>query len=402
MKTIKLQFDNKTGDQLSAKLELPLDQQPKAFALFAHCFTCNKNLLAVTNISRALTDNGIAVLRFDFTGLGESEGEFSDTNFSTNVEDLVQGANYLAEHYQAPQIIIGHSLGGAAVLQAAAKLSFVKAVVTIGAPSNPPHVQHLLKNSLEEIRESGEAIVNLAGRSFTIKKQFLEDLDGRNMQDIIKNLNKALLVLHSPQDNTVSINNAAEIYQAARHPKSFISLDGADHLLTNKQDSIYVGQLIASWSSRYITPDTGQELETEKQVVTETGQDGFTTQIKAGRHHLLADEPTSVGGKDLGPTPYGYLLAALGACTSMTLRMYAERKNWPLERARVHLEHAKVHSDDCATCESTTGYIDQINREIELEGPLDEQQKARLLEIADRCPVHKTLHNEIKVKTRLL
>ncbi len=401
MKTIKLQFDNKAGDRLSAKLELPLDKQPKAFALFAHCFTCNKNLLAVTNISRALTDNGIAVLRFDFTGLGESEGEFSDTNFSTNVEDLVQGANYLAEHYQPPQIIIGHSLGGAAVLQAAAKLSFVKAVVTVGAPSNPPHVQHLLKNSLEEIRESGEAIVNLAGRSFTIKKQFLDDLDGRNMQNIIKNLNKALLVLHSPQDNTVAINNAAEIYQAARHPKSFISLDGADHLLTNKEDSIYVGQLIASWSSRYITPDAGEELETEKQVVTETGQDGFTTQIKAGRHHLLADEPAAVGGKDLGPTPYGYLLAALGACTSMTLRMYAERKKWPLERARVHLEHSKVYSEDCATCESTSGYIDQIDREIELEGPLDEQQKARLLEIADRCPVHKTLHNEIKVKTQL-
>ena len=401
MKTVKLQFENKSGERLSAKLELPLEQKPKAFALFAHCFTCNKNLVAVTNISRALTASGVAILRFDFTGLGESEGEFSDTNFSSNVDDLVQGANYLADHYQPPQIIIGHSLGGAAVLQAASRLPFVKAVVTVGAPSNPPHVQHLLKNNLEEIRESGEATVLLAGRPFKIKKQFLDDLEDSNMQGIIKNLDKALLVLHSPQDTTVGINNAAEIYQAARHPKSFISLDGADHLLTNKEDSIYAGQVIASWSSRYITPESTPEPETEKQVVTETGEDGFTTQIKAGRHHLLADEPTAVGGKDLGPTPYGYLLAALGACTSMTLRMYAERKNWPLERARVHLEHFKVHSDDCDACETKGGYIDHINREIELEGPLDDQQTARLLEIADRCPVHKTLHAEIKINTKL-
>ncbi|MCG8320774.1 MAG: bifunctional alpha/beta hydrolase/OsmC family protein [Cytophagales bacterium] len=401
MKTIKLQFENKTGHLLSAKLELPPERKPKAFALFAHCFTCNKNLIAVTNISRALTASGVAVLRFDFTGLGESEGEFSDTNFSSNVDDLVQGANYLADNYQPPQIVIGHSLGGAAVLQAASKLPFVKAVVTVGAPSNPPHVQHLLKNNIEEIKETGEATVLLAGRPFKIKKQFLEDLEDRNMQEIINNLDKALLVLHSPQDATVGIDNAAEIYQAARHPKSFISLDGADHLLTNKDDSIYVGQVIASWSSRYMIPEPASELETEKQVVTETGEDGFTTQIKAGKHHLLADEPTSVGGKDLGPTPYGYLLAALGACTSMTLRMYAERKNWPLERARVHLEHAKVHSQDCEACETKDGYIDHIDREIELEGPLDDQQKVRLMEIADRCPVHKTLHAEIKINTKL-
>ena len=401
MKTVKLQFDNKSGQRLSAKLELPLEQKPLAFALFAHCFTCNKNLTAVTNISRALTASGVAVLRFDFTGLGESEGEFSDTNFSSNVEDLVQGANYLAEHYQPPQIIIGHSLGGAAVLQAAAQLTFVRAVVTVGAPSNPPHVQHLLKNNLEEIRESGEATVLLAGRPFKIKKQFLDDLEDSNMQGIIKNLGKALLILHSPQDNMVSIDNAAEIYQAAKHPKSFVSLDGADHLLTNKEDSMYVGQVIASWSSRYITPAPSQALETEKQVVTQTGEDGFTTQIKAGKHHLLADEPTSVGGKDLGPTPYGYLLSALGACTSMTLRMYADRKKWPLERATVHLEHFKVHSDDCDDCETEEGYIDHISREIELDGPLDDQQIARLLEIADRCPVHKTLHNEIKITTKL-
>lgn len=401
MKTIKLQFENTTGQQLSARLELPLERKPKAFALFAHCFTCNKNLVAVTNISRALTASGFAVLRFDFTGLGESEGEFSDTNFSSNVDDLVQGAEYLAAHYQPPQIIIGHSLGGAAVLQAASRLPFVKAVVTIGAPSNPPHVQHLLKNNIEEIRETGEATVLLAGRPFKIKKQFLDDLEDSNMQGVIKNLDKALLVLHSPQDSTVGINNAAEIYQAAKHPKSFISLDGADHLLTDKEDSFYAGQVIASWSSRYISPEPATELETEKQVVTETGGDGFTTQIKAGRHHLLADEPANVGGKDLGPTPYGYLLAALGACTSMTLRMYAERKNWPLERATIHLEHFKLHSDDCDACETEQGYIDHIDREIELEGPLNEEQKARLLEIADRCPVHKTLHAEIIINTKL-
>ncbi len=402
MKTTKIQFENKSGLQLSAKLEFPINKKPRAYALFAHCFTCNKNLAAVTNISRALTDEGIAVMRFDFTGLGESEGEFADTNFSSNVDDLVEAAAFLEANYEAPQIIIGHSLGGAAVLHAATQLASIKAVVTIGAPSSPPHVQHLLQNNLEEIKEKGEAKVLLAGRPFTIKKQFLDDLESTKMQDIVGKLGKALLILHSPQDTTVSIENAAEIYGMAKHPKSFVTLDGADHLLTRKEDSLYVGQLISSWSLRYLDLENEEILSSDSQVMVQTGSEGYTTQIKAGNHFLIADEPITVGGKDQGATPYDLLLASLGSCTSMTLRMYADRKNWPLEQVDVHLNHQKIHVNDCQDCESDVGFIDVIEREIQLEGPLDEVQKARLLEIADRCPVHKTLHNEIKVRTHLV
>lgn len=402
MSTIKIKFKNRSGHHLAARIELPLDQNPKAYALFAHCFTCNKNLTAITNISRSLTAAGIGVLRFDFTGLGESEGDFADTNFSSNVDDLIEAANYLDNNYQPAQIIIGHSLGGAAVLLAAAKLPSIKAVITIGAPSSPPHVRHLLQDGLEEIKEKGEARVLLAGRTFTIKKQFLDDLEAVHMKEVVEGLGKALLILHSPQDDTVSINNAAEIYKMARHPKSFVTLDGADHLLTRKEDSLYAGQLIASWSSRYVEFQDHDQLETDKQVITRTGSQGYTTQIKAGKHYLVADEPLSVGGKDLGTTPYGLLLAALGSCTGITLRMYADRKQWPLEGIDVHLEHFKAHNADCEDSQSKTGYIDHINREILLEGPLDNSQRQRLLEIADRCPVHKTLHNEIKVQTRLI
>ena len=401
MRTTKQSFLNAAGQTLQAKIDLPSNGAPLAYALFAHCFTCNKNLNAVTNISRALTGKGIAVLRFDFTGLGESEGEFADTNFTTNVEDLVLAAQFLTAEYEAPQILIGHSLGGAAVLMAAQHLPEVKAVVTIGAPANPAHVKHHLEENLEEITTAGEATVSLGGRPFKIKKQFVEDLNAVNMQRVIHDLRKALLVMHAPHDQTVGIENAAEIYSAALHPKSFITLDGADHLLMQKADSSYAGLMIAAWVARYVDLSSAKALDTDAHVAVATGEDGYTTEVVAGKHRLWADEPASVGGADLGPSPYGLLLSSLGACTSMTLRMYADRKKWPLKGVTVHLDHEKRYADDCEDCENPKSKLDHIDRTIELDGPLDDEQKERLLQIADKCPVHKTLHSEIIVKTAL-
>ncbi len=406
MKFTKLLIENAHGEKLSARLDLPVDGEPAAYALFAHCFTCSKNLRAVTNISRALTQRGIAVLRFDFTGLGESEGDFADTNFSSNVADLVYAARYLEEHYQAPAILVGHSLGGAAVLQAAGELPGVTAVATIGAPCDPEHVSHLFDDAREEIEEKGVARVKLAGRSFTIKKQFLDDLEGQNMQERIRNLKRPLLIFHSPVDNTVGIENAAHIFQSALHPKSFISLDRADHLLNDEADSLYVGAVLAAWARKYI--DLPQDnaaapklpVEANRTVV-QTGAVKYVTDIMANGHPLTADEPEEVGGGNRGPSPYELLAASLGACTSMTLRMYADRKKWPLEAVTVRLTHQKIHGKDCRACETQNARIDQFEREIELLGPLDEAQKQRLLEIADKCPVHRTLHSEVIVNTRL-
>ena len=397
----KISFTNALGDILAARLDLPVGTHPKAFALFAHCFTCNKNLSAIRNISRALTQSGIAVLRFDFTGLGESEGDFADTNFSSNVDDLVQAAMFLKENYESPQVLIGHSLGGAAVLIASQHIDSVKAVATIGAPYNPAHVKKHLHESSDEIEQAGEAVVSIGGRPFKIKKQFLNDLQSIDVKKIIPKMKKALLVMHSPQDAIVGIENAAEIYQAALHPKSFVSLDGADHLLSDSNDSQYVGQMIASWASRYIQIKEEEPLETEHQVVVQTGEKGYTTKVKAGKHFLLADEPVSVGGADLGPSPYNLLAAALGTCTAMTLRMYADRKKWPLESVNVHVSHSKVHKEDCEACEDNAAKLDLLERVIEVAGPLDEQQKIKLKEIANKCPVHRTLNSEIAVKTSL-
>ena len=399
MRTEKVTFENAQGQTLSARISLPIDQHPHTFVLFAHCFTCNKNLSAVRNISLAMSQRGFGVLRFDFTGLGESEGDFADTNFSSNVEDLVAAANMLAEKYAAPGILIGHSLGGAAVLQAAGKIDSVKAVATIGAPSNPIHVGHHFSESKEEIDAQGIATVNIGGRPFTIKKQFVDDLDGHNMEKAIKNLKRALLVMHAPFDQTVGIDNAGEIFKAAIHPKSFISLDSADHLLSDKADSVYAGSMIASWAMRYIETPEAKKISTRQEVVTRTAGESYTTEIMAGKHSLIADEPASVGGNDFGPTPYNYLTAALGACTGMTMRMYADRKGWDLQEVKVHLSHAKRHLEDCEACEASNAKLDHIDREIEIEGNLDEKQIARLMQIADRCPVHRTLHSEIVVNT---
>ena len=399
----KVAFLNRDNQELKGRLELPLNQKPHNFAVFAHCFTCNKNLSAVKNISRALTANGFGVLRFDFTGLGESDGDFENTNFSGNVDDLISAANFLTENFAAPTVIIGHSLGGAAAIFAASKLNSIKAVATIGAPSNPKHVQNLLRSNIDEIKANGKAVVDLGGREFTIKKQFLDDLDAQSLPEVAKNLSKALLIIHSPQDSTVEIKNAEEIYVAAKHPKSFVSIDGADHLLLKKEDSLYVGNLIANWTKRYLSIPTAETLKTTHQVLASLdADDGFSTQMKVGSHYMMADEPTSFGGNNFGPSPYEYVSAGLSACTAMTIQMYAKRKNWHVENVEVHTSYGKTHAKDCNDCENTNAKIDVFNREIKLRGDLDDKQIKRLLQIADKCPVHKTLHATVQVITKLV
>ena len=396
MQPEKLSFPGAAGVVLAARLDRPAGPV-RAYALFAHCFTCTKDIFAASRIAGSLTDAGFAVLRFDFTGLGHSEGEFANTNFSSNVQDLIAAADYLRAAHQAPQLLIGHSLGGAAALAAAGAMPEVKGVVTIGAPSDPGHLEHLLSGAIDEIETAGEAEIVLAGRPFRVSRQFLDDIRGQTLTACVRNLDRALLVMHAPRDDTVAIDNAAAIFQAARHPKSFISLDDADHLLTRRRDGEYVAAVIAGWAGRYVedgsaaaAPATAAEGEV---VVAETGVGKYSQTVAAGRHRLRADEPHPIGD-DTGPTPYDLLLAGLGACTSMTLRMYATRKGLPLERVVVHLRHAKIHAEDCAACETTAGKIDRIDRTIEVHGALDEAQRAKLLEIADKCPVHRTLRNE--------
>lgn len=404
MKSVKVSFPNSRGEQLAALLDLPEDEKPIAYALFAHCFTCTKNLKAAANIAAALNRERIAVLRFDFTGLGQSEGDFTETNFSTNVADLIVAAGYMAKEFAAPQIMIGHSLGGAAVLQAAEAIDSLKAVVTIAAPHDPGHVAKHFDSMRDQIERDGKAEVNLAGRPFIIKKQFLTDLEMQQLDDHIKTLKTALLVMHSPRDTTVGINNAAQIYSAAKHPKSFISLDDADHLLLKERDSVYAGMMIASWARRYIKvveEDQEDGIVIDSRVTTSTDNHGFFTDIFANGHAMVADEPLQYGGTDRGPTPYDYLLAGLGACTSMTLQMYARHKKLPLTKAVVRLTHQKIHAKDCDGCETDGGKIDRMEREIELFGALDDAQRERLLEIAERCPVHKTLHSEVDIISRL-
>ena len=397
----RVEFTNQDGTPLAARLDRPSRGTPDAWALFAHCFTCSKDLRSVGAISRALNRQNIGVLRFDFTGLGESEGDFSKTNFSSNVGDLTAAAQFLEDEHQAPRILVGHSLGGAAVLQAAHRVPSAEAVATIAAPYDPEHVTRLLDDALEEIKTRGEARITLAGRSFTIRKQFLDDLAATKMEETIRTLDRGLLLFHSPVDRTVGVGNAARIFEAAKHPKSFVSLDDADHLLTDVADAEYVGTVLGAWARKYVQIDDEEETSTaEGQVVTQT-QDEYRTEMRAGTHSLVADEPESVGGSDAGPTPYDYLLAGLGSCTGMTLRMYADRKDWPLEEATVHLTHEKVHAEDCDHCETEEGKVDHIKREIELSGDLSTEQRQRLLEIANKCPVHRTLHSEIDVETAL-
>jgi putative redox protein len=405
VQTQKVTFTGSQGDELAAKLELPLGPV-RAYALFAHCFTCTKDIFAAARIASELASHGIAVLRFDFTGLGASKGDFANTNFSSNVADLVAAADYLRQSFEAPKLMIGHSLGGAAVLAAATHVPEARAVATIGAPADAEHVVHNFSADIDTIKAQGEAEVTLAGRKFKIKQQFLDDLSGQKLVDQVANMRKALIVFHSPRDVTVGIENAAAIFQAAKHPKTFVSLDDADHLLTRRSDSIFVADVLSAWAARYIKAreDVGDDGEAGAEVlVRETGNGKFQQQVLTGAHRLLADEPMDYGGMDSGPSPYDYVSVALGACTSMTLRMYAERKGLDLGQISVEVDHAKIHAKDCIDCgEGREGRIDRFERRITIAGDVDDEVGAKLLEIADKCPVHRTLESGAAVVTKIV
>jgi uncharacterized OsmC-like protein/alpha-beta hydrolase superfamily lysophospholipase len=401
----RFDFPNAQGQRLAGLIDNPTGPA-RAFALFAHCFTCGKDVQAARRIAEGLTSLGIGVLRFDFTGLGSSEGEFANTTFSSNVSDLIAAADHLRKERQAPAILIGHSLGGAAVLAAAASVPEARAVVTIAAPADPAHVTGLIKDKIEAIEADGEVDVTLGGRHFRIRRAFLDDIAEQNLMARVADLRRALLIFHSPSDDLVAIDNASRIFLAARHPKSFVSLAGADHLISRRSDAAYVANVIAAWVGRYLdaAPDAEMPAATAAErpdlvTVRETLASPLQQEITAGRHRLLADEPAGVGGRDSGPNPYSFLLAALGACTSITLRLYAQRKALALERVTVRLTHGRIHAEDCATCETKQGMIDRIDREIALEGELDDAARARLMEIADKCPVHRTLTSEVDIRT---
>jgi putative redox protein len=400
----KLEFPGTDGLMVAGLLETP-DANPHSFVLFAHCFTCGKDVVSASRIARALVSRGYAVLRFDFTGLGSSDGDFANSNFSSNVGDLVAAADFLRENYRAPSLLIGHSLGGAAVLAAAHAMKEVKGVVTIGAPADPEHVLKQFACKIDQISQEGVAEVQLAGRPFTIKKQFLEDLADQYQSEKISSLKKALLVFHSPVDATVSIGEAEKIYRSAKHPKSFVSLDDADHLLTKARDAEYVAATISAWATRYIAEPENIEKQasevTAGHVMVAEKNKQFTRTVIADTHVWLADEPTAVGGSDLGPDPYEHLLAALGTCTSMTIRMYANHKKLPLDDVTVTLSHDRRHIEDCKGCEEAPQKIEVINRTVTLVGDLSEEHRQRLLQIADRCPVHRTLHSDLKIHTQL-
>ncbi len=401
MPGMSVNIENTSGHTLTGILDRPTGPH-RATALFAHCFTCSKDLKAVTRIARALNDAGIAVLRFDFTGLGESGGEFSDSSFSTNISDVVDAANWLGRELGGPDILIGQSLGGTAMLAAAREITSARAVATIGSPAMPAHLRHLLGDSEATIRDTGEAEVRLGGRPFVLRRQFVEDLDTHDMPSEIAGLRKALMVMHAPLDDVVEVENASEIFTTAKHPKSFVSLDSADHLLTRESDATYVGEVLAAWAARYLPePGVGNQQVDADLVSATTGAAGFRTDIIASGHELTADEPQSVGGTNLGPSPYDLLSAALAACTTMTLQMYAKHKKLPLDVATVHVRHGKIHATDCGDCETIDGKVDEFRREIVIDGDLTDDQRQRMLEIADRCPVHRTLHSEVKIRSAL-
>lgn len=403
--SIKVSFSNGRGQQLIGRLELPPNDAPHAFVLFAHCFTCGKDLRGAVEMTRALTLDGFGVLRFDFTGLGESEGTFAETTFSSTADDLVAAAQFLEAEHAAPQILIGHSLGGTAVIRAASRIPSATALVTIGAPFDAEHVTQHFGSAVIAIEEEGDAEVKIAGRAFRVSREFLRDVRTNHITDALNDLTQALLIMHAPTDQIVGIDNAAKLYTAARHPKSFVSLDGADHLLSNRRDAQYAARMLAVWASRYVPDAPGQsvhELVALEDVATRTGRTKYRTDVRVRRHGLVADEPAALGGTDLGPTPYDLLLSALGACTGMTLRMYADRKQWALDEVTVHLKHGKLHATDGQSPQNASARSDHIERVVDIRGALNDDQRARLLEIANMCPVHRTLERGVSVSTRAL
>ena len=397
----RIAFPGSSGELLAGRLDLP-GGPIRGYALFAHCFTCSKDLFAVERIASALAGHGIAVLRFDFTGLGASGGEFANTSFSSNVEDLRRAAVYLAEHHGPAELLIGHSLGGAAVLAAAGAIPGAKAVVTIGAPADADHVIERFKAEIPAIESRGEAMVELAGRRFTIRRQFLEDVRAQDVAAKVRDLRRPLLILHAPADEVVGIENAKRIFEAARHPKSFVSLDGANHLLTGREDAVFVAEIVSAWATRYLahSMEPADAAPIGSARVRATGESRFQQLVQTSAHRLIADEPEAFGGLGSGPSPYDYLSIALGACTSMTFQLYAERKGWQLPAFTVEVRHAKVHAKDCATCiAGGTGLIDRFERTITFDEDPGEEVRAKALEIAGKCPVHRTLENRSTVVT---
>jgi uncharacterized OsmC-like protein/fermentation-respiration switch protein FrsA (DUF1100 family) len=401
---IRVTFKGSAGTELAARLDLPAGPV-RGFALFAHCFTCTKDILAAKRIASGLAAAGVGVLRFDFTGLGSSEGEFANTNFSSNVEDLVHAAAYLRANFVGPHLLIGHSLGGTAVLAAAAEIPEAKAVVTIGAPADVAHVLNQFGSSLDEIRQRGEARVTLAGRQFTIRRTFIEDAEGQRLTSRIATLGKALLVMHAPLDAVVGIDNASKIFLAAKHPKSFVSLDDADHLLSDASIAAYAARVIVAWASKYLPADPADAEIEEGVLIRETMQGKYQNIAVAGRHRLIADEPVSVGGLDSGPNPYDYLSIALGACTAMTLRVYTAHKKIDLGRISVAVKHGKVAAQHCMDCgeaaEGREGKIDRFDRVISIEGKVDPGLEEKLADIAAKCPVHRTLEATSAIITKI-
>ncbi len=405
MQSTKLNIQNSKGLQLQAYLELPPNQKPNNYAIFAHCFTCSSSLKPVINISRALTAHGFGVVRFDFTGLGQSEGEFADSHFSANVEDLLAVNDYMKEHYEAPSLLVGHSLGGAAVIVAASQLDNVKAVATIGAPSTTEHVKRHFSHQFDEIAEKGDVKVNIGGRPFKINQKFVDDFDKTDLPAITKQLRRPLLIMHAPFDKVVGIDNAQELFINAFHPKSFVSLDDADHLLLKEKDSNYVGNLIGAWVQGYFDTSNHAILNTEgEQLVGHLNllEDNFTTTLQTKNHSFIADEPKSVGGDDYGPSPYDYLSAGLAACTVMTLKLYAERKKWDLQEVFVYITYSKKHSEDLMQELEKPARFDHLLKKLKFVGNLDDSQQERLKEIASRCPVHRTLLSEIVIETEII